>query len=65
MCFFNSAEHSSLEQTEPISTLKTMIFNQYSFPKLSEFSQEKTVLDDPAFTTDGCLGQILVFLQLS
>ena len=55
MCFFNAAEQASLEQTEPISTLRTMIFDKYSFPKLTQFSLGKSGLDAPASTSDGCL----------
>jgi hypothetical protein len=55
MCFFNSAEQASLEHTEPISTLRTMIFNKYSFPKRTQFSQGKNVLDAPASTSEGGL----------
>jgi hypothetical protein len=55
MCFFNSAEQASWEQTEPTSTLRTMIFNKYSFPKLTQFSQGKNVPDAHASTSDGGL----------
>jgi hypothetical protein len=55
MCFFYSAEQASWEQTEPISTLRTMSFKKYSFPKLTQFSQGKNVLDAPASTSDGGL----------
>jgi hypothetical protein len=55
MCFFNSAELSYLEQTEPISTLKYLSGSMYSTQKLTQFSQGYNVLDSPASNTDGFL----------
>jgi hypothetical protein len=40
-----------LEEDEPFSTLKTVIFGKHFFPKLAQFSQGNNVLDAPASTT--------------
>jgi hypothetical protein len=55
MCFFNLGESSYLEQTEPISTLKTLSYRKYSFQQLTQFSQGNNILDAPASNTDGFL----------
>jgi hypothetical protein len=55
MGFFNSAEYTYLEQTEPISTLKHLSCSLDSFQKLPQFSQGNNVLDAPASNTDGFL----------
>jgi hypothetical protein len=44
-----------LEQPEPYSTLKTLICRKYAFQKLTQLSQGKNVLDDPASKADGFL----------
>jgi hypothetical protein len=44
-----------LEQNEPFSTLKTMIFRKYIIQKLTQFLQGNNVLHDPASNTDGYL----------
>jgi hypothetical protein len=53
MYFYNLVEWAFLQQNEPISTLKTMIFRKYSFQKLTQFSEGNNVLDAPASNTDG------------
>jgi hypothetical protein len=55
MGFFNSAEKAYFLQTEPISTLKNLSCREYSFQKLTQFSQGNNVLDAPAFIKDGFL----------
>jgi hypothetical protein len=55
MCFFISAESAKLEQTEPISTLKTIIFRKCSFKTVTQFSLGNNVLSAPASYTDGFL----------
>jgi hypothetical protein len=52
MYFFNFAEQEYLEQTEPISTLKTVIWRKYFVHKLSHFSQGNNALDAPAANID-------------
>jgi hypothetical protein len=52
MYFFNLSEQAYLEQTEPVSTLKTMICWKYFFQKLTHFSQENNALDAPASNID-------------
>jgi hypothetical protein len=53
MCFFNSTKWAYLEQSEPISSLKTLIGKMYSFQKLNHFSQGNNMLHAPASNTDG------------
>jgi hypothetical protein len=53
MYLFNSAGKAYLEQREPFSTLKTMIYRQYSFQKLTQFSQGNNIVDSPPSNTDG------------
>jgi hypothetical protein len=52
MYFLNLAEWAYLEQTELISTLKTMICLKYFFQKLTHFSQGNNALDAPASNID-------------
>jgi hypothetical protein len=47
-----------MEQREPIPTLKILTCRKYSFENLTEFSQEKNVLDTAASKIDGFLGEI-------
>jgi hypothetical protein len=65
MCFFNSAEKANFEQSEGISTLKTLIGSQYSFLKVTQFSQENNVLDVPASNFDCCLSRDTCVTQFS
>jgi positive regulator of sigma E activity len=44
-----------LEQTEPVSTLKIVIFGKYSFQKLTQFSHGNNMLEALPFNTDGFL----------
>jgi hypothetical protein len=53
VCYPNSAEEAYFQQREPISTLKPLSCNKYSFQKLSQFSQGGNVLDAPASNTGG------------
>jgi hypothetical protein len=55
MCFFNSAEQAYLEQNVCFSPLKTLIGRQYSFVKVTQFSQGNNVLAGPASNLDGFL----------
>jgi hypothetical protein len=57
MCFFDIPEYSSKEQSEPFSTLKTLICRMYSFQKLTQFSQGDNVLDAPTSNIDGFLSR--------
>jgi hypothetical protein len=45
----------NLEQTEPISTLKTVICRKYSFQKFTQFLLGNNVLDPNASNTDDFL----------
>jgi hypothetical protein len=62
MFFFTLAEKTYLEQTEPISTLKTMIYRNVSFQKLTQLSLGNNVLDAKQKVA---FGEIHLFLQLS
>jgi hypothetical protein len=64
MVFFNRYMHSLylpeqayLEQTEAISTLKSMIARKSSFQKLTQFSQANNVLDAEVSNINGFLGR--------
>jgi hypothetical protein len=46
-----------MEQNVPLSPLKTLIGRQYSFQKLSQFSQGNNVLDAPPSNIDGFLAR--------
>jgi hypothetical protein len=50
MFFFNLAEYAYLEQNEPFSTLKILIYRKHSFQKLTRFSHKITVLHASALT---------------
>jgi hypothetical protein len=63
MSFFNSAEYTYPEKTEPVSTLKTMICRKYSLQKQTQFSQVNKVLDGPSFITDFVLSRDTCFLN--
>jgi hypothetical protein len=54
-----------LEKNEPFCTLKTMSCRKYSFQDLTQFSQEKHILDAPASSTDDVLLRESLFHQLS
>jgi hypothetical protein len=51
----NLIKYAFLEQIEPISTLKTMIWRKYSFQKVTKFPQGNNVPDAHASNTDGCV----------
>jgi hypothetical protein len=61
MCFFHSAPQAYLEQHDPFSTMKTMIFRMHSFQKLTQFSQGNSVPQPPASNSGAFLGAIHVF----
>jgi hypothetical protein len=44
-----------MDQTEPISALKIMIYRKYSCHKLTQFIQGNNVLEAPASNTDAFL----------
>jgi hypothetical protein len=54
-CFFHLDEWAYLEQNEPFSTVKTMVFRKYSFQKLTQYSQGMNILDAPAYNIGGFL----------
>jgi hypothetical protein len=64
MCFLNSAEQSCLEQNVPFLPLKTLIGRQYSFQKLTHFSQVNKVQHASAAKMV-FFREVHVFLQLS
>jgi hypothetical protein len=51
--FYNSAEYTHLEQTDPLSTLKYISCRKDSAQKLSQLTQRNNVLGAPASNTDG------------
>jgi hypothetical protein len=51
----NSPEEPYLEQNDPLSTLKTVNRKNFSFQKLTLFSQGSNVLDAAASNIDGFL----------
>jgi hypothetical protein len=53
MCFFNTAEQAYLEQIECFPPLKTLLGRQYSFQKLTQFSQGNNMLDAPPSNLGG------------
>jgi hypothetical protein len=55
MCFFNSAKYAYLEEIESFSHLKSLMGRQYSFQKLTPFSQGNNVLDAPPSNIDAFL----------
>jgi hypothetical protein len=57
MCFFNSAQLAYLEQIEHFFPLKTLLGRQYSFQKLTQFSQGNNMLDGPPSNIDGFLSR--------
>jgi hypothetical protein len=65
MCFFNSAEGAYLEESEPILTMKNVSHRKYPCAKHTQFSQGKNMLHATASSTDGILGEINMFLQLT
>ena len=48
MCFFNRAEQTYLQQNEPFSTLKTMVWQEVLLSKLTQFSEGDNGLDAAA-----------------
>jgi hypothetical protein len=62
MYFFNSAEYSSLEKNESFTILKTLIGRQYSFQKLTQFSQGNNVLHAAASNKYAFFQELHVFL---
>jgi hypothetical protein len=65
MCSFNLAEKAYVEQTELISSLKTMTDRKYSFQKLIQFSHRNNMLEAAASNIDGFFGEIHVGIQLT
>jgi hypothetical protein len=57
MCFFNSIEESYFEKGEDISPLKNLIGGQYSFLKVTQFSQGNNLLTAPASYLYGFLSR--------
>jgi hypothetical protein len=60
-CISSTQLNSCKDQTQPISPLKNLRFRNYSFAKLTQFSQEKSEL----LTWMVFFGEIHVFIQLS
>jgi hypothetical protein len=52
-CSDNSAERAYFENSEHTSTLKNLSCRKFSFPKPSQFSQKKSVLDASTSSTCG------------
>jgi hypothetical protein len=52
---WNSSEKAYWEQTQPITTLETMVCRKYSFQRVSEFSQGNNLLEAAASNMDGFL----------
>jgi hypothetical protein len=55
LCFFNFAEYDYLEQNEPFSTMKILIFRKYFFQKITQFSQGNNMLGAAVSNIDGFL----------
>jgi hypothetical protein len=55
--FLNIAEHVYMQQTQPISILKSIICWKYSFQKLTQLSLGNNAIDTAAFNTDGFLSR--------
>jgi hypothetical protein len=64
MCFFKTAENAYLDPTRSLH-LETPKLQEVFLSKLTQFSQEKNELDDPASNNDGFLGEISVFHHLT
>jgi hypothetical protein len=65
MGFFKSAEQSSLEKTDPISTLKHLDCRKYSFEKLTQCSNGNNMLDTPPSNTYFSSERYMCFFNLA
>jgi hypothetical protein len=55
MCFIKYAEEVFLEENEPFSKCKSLIYRKYSIQKFTDISQDNNLLDAPASMTDAFL----------
>jgi hypothetical protein len=55
MFYFNSTLKAYLEQTHPISTVKTVLHRKHSFQSLTKLSKGNNVPDAAASNIDGFL----------
>jgi hypothetical protein len=55
--FLQFSRMAYLEQTEPISTMQTLIYKKYSFQTQTQFSQGNNLLEAPASNTDVLLSR--------